>query len=91
MIYENIRRSIVSRWIRVEKLYFGYAEFHQVPINSEILDIVWNWIFDEDDAFYILVANNKEKRLLGSHALSRNGLTFKRQKGRFFRRLFCSP
>ena len=48
-----------------KNLFRGYAEFHQVPINTEILDIVWNWIFDEDEAFYILVANNEEKCPVG--------------------------
>ena len=35
----------------------GYAEFHYDPMNNEILDTVWNQIFDEDEAFYDLVAN----------------------------------
>ena len=34
-------------------------------MNNEILDTVWNQIFDEDEAFYDLVANNEEKRLVG--------------------------
>ena len=39
-------------------LYRGYAEFYQVPIISEILDTVWNWIFEEDFGFNALVAKN---------------------------------
>ena len=34
-------------------------------MNNEILDTVWNYIFDEDEAFYDLVANNEEKRPVG--------------------------
>ena len=34
-------------------------------MNNEILDTVWNQIFDEDVAFYDLVANNEEKRPVG--------------------------
>ena len=34
-------------------------------MKKEILDTVWNWIFDENEAFYDLVANNEEKRPVG--------------------------
>ena len=30
-----------------EKLYIGYAEFYKVPMNIEILDTVWSWLFDK--------------------------------------------
>jgi GNAT superfamily N-acetyltransferase len=30
-----------------EKLYIGYAEFYKVPMNNEILDTVWSWLFDK--------------------------------------------
>ena len=41
-----------------EKLYYGYAEFYKVPINQEILDTVWSWIFDEQNQFYALIAKS---------------------------------
>ena len=30
------------------KLYYGYAEFYQVPMNQGILDILWGWIHDNN-------------------------------------------
>ena len=35
-----------------ERLYRGYAEFYEVPMNDTILQTVWDWIFDADKAFY---------------------------------------
>ena len=29
-------------------LYQGYANFYKVPINSDILDTLWEWIHDEN-------------------------------------------
>ena len=34
-------------------------------MNTEILDTVWNWIIDEDEAFYALVVKNEEKLPIG--------------------------
>ena len=48
-----------------EVLYYGYAEFYKVPMNQEILDNVWSWIFDKNNAFYALVAKDDAGRYLG--------------------------
>lgn len=48
-----------------ERLYHGYADFYQVPMNQEILDTVWSWIFDEQNKFYCIAAKNDEGSLLG--------------------------
>jgi len=48
-----------------EGLYYGYAEFYQVPMDQEILDTVWSWIFDKDQAFYALVAKDDSGNCLG--------------------------
>ena len=48
-----------------EALYYGYAEFYKVPMNQEILDTVWSWIFDKNNAFYALVAKDDAGRYLG--------------------------
>ena len=48
-----------------EVLYYGYAEFYKVPMNQEILDAVWSWIFDKNNAFYALVAKDDAGRYLG--------------------------
>ena len=31
-----------------EKLYNGYADFYKVPMNTLILDTLWNWIQDDN-------------------------------------------
>ena len=31
-----------------EKLYHAYADFYKVPMNSLILDTLWNWILDDN-------------------------------------------
>ena len=31
-----------------EKLYYAYADFYKVPMNSRILDTLWNWILDDN-------------------------------------------
>jgi ribosomal protein S18 acetylase RimI-like enzyme len=51
-----------SQW---QALYRGYAEFYQVPMNQEVLDTVWSWIFDKNNAFYALVAKDGAGQCLG--------------------------
>lgn len=48
-----------------ESLYCGYAEFYKVPMNKEILDNVWSWIFDDDNKFYAFLAKDHEGNTLG--------------------------
>jgi len=48
-----------------ESLYYGYADFYQVPMDQDILDTVWSWIFDQDNAFYALVAKDDSGSYLG--------------------------
>ena len=48
-----------------EALYNGYAVFYKVPMNQEILDTVWSWIFDDDQSFYALVAKDESGNCLG--------------------------
>ena len=42
-----IRSLVISDKENWRKLYNRYAEFYKVPMNTEILDTVWNWLFDE--------------------------------------------
>ena len=42
-------------------LYRGYAEFYQVPMNEDILDTVWSWIFDPDRAFYCFLVKTSDQ------------------------------
>ena len=48
-----------------ESLYYGYADFYQVPMNQEILDTVWSWIFDKNNPFYALIAIDDSGNYLG--------------------------
>lgn len=40
-----------------ERLYRGYAEYYQMPMNDGILQTVWEWIFDPDQKFYCILAD----------------------------------
>jgi len=51
--------------VQWEQLYCGYAEFYKVPMNQQILDTVWSWIFDEQNKFYCLTAKNDAGEMLG--------------------------
>jgi ribosomal protein S18 acetylase RimI-like enzyme len=49
----KVTQNDFEAWV---KLYHGYADFYQVPMNDEILNNVWTWIFDSSTSFYCLVA-----------------------------------
>ena len=51
-----------SEW---EKLYFAYADFYNMPMNQEVLDTVWSWIFDQNNKFYCLIAKDDSNNGLG--------------------------
>lgn len=48
-----------------QQLYYGYAEFYEVEMNQQILDTVWQWIFDDSQNFYALVARDEQNNLVG--------------------------
>lgn len=48
-----------------ERLYRGYAEFYQVPMNEEILENVWQWIFNPARQFYCIMARDGEGAAVG--------------------------
>ena len=58
MKVESLIRADKEDW---SKLYHGYANFYKMPMNSDILDEVWDWIFNPDIKFYAIVP----PRLLG--------------------------
>ena len=45
-----------------EVLYCAFAEYYQLPMNTEILETACREIFTEDEAFYALEARNLELR-----------------------------
>ncbi|EPJ46282.1 MAG: acetyltransferase [Osedax symbiont Rs2] len=48
-----------------QRLYYGYAEFYQVPMNQKILDQVWSWIFADEQPFYALIAKDEKGQAVG--------------------------
>ena len=46
-------------------LYKGYAEFYKMPMNDDILDKVWSWIFDKEMKFYAIGIKSSEGELIG--------------------------
>ena len=46
-----------------EQLYQGYADFYGMPMDQQILDRIWGWIFDPNERFFALIA--KEERGFG--------------------------
>ena len=40
----NLKETDRQNW---EKLFQGYAEFYKVPMNNDILNTVWLWLFDK--------------------------------------------
>ena len=40
----NLKQKDKNNWA---KLYYGYADFYKVPINTGIIETLWGWINDE--------------------------------------------
>lgn len=58
----SLRKEDRKQW---EALYFAYAEFYNMPMNQEILDTIWSWVFDENNKFYALIAKDENNEALG--------------------------
>ena len=48
-----------------ERLYRAYADFYQVPMNEQILDQVWQWATDDEQAFFGLLARDTNGQAVG--------------------------
>jgi len=62
MKVESLKISDKEQWC---ELYKGYADFYKMPINEDILDTVWSWIFDEENKFYAIGARSSQGNLVG--------------------------
>ena len=62
MKIENLKINDKEQWC---KLYQGYADFYKMPMNQDILDTVWSWIFDEENKFYAIGAKSSQGNLVG--------------------------
>lgn len=48
-----------------QQLYYKYADFYQMPMDEDILDNIWSWIFDDHEDFYALMAKDEDGKALG--------------------------
>jgi len=48
-----------------QQLYQGYANFYGMPMDEQILDRVWSWIFDPSNRFFALIAKDETGRAIG--------------------------
>ena len=62
MIITQLKETDKEQW---QKLYHAYAKFYQVPMNDQILESVWSWIFDQQQPFYSIIAKTNEGKALG--------------------------
>ena len=46
-------------------LYHEYADFYEVPMNQNILDTAWSWIFDENYPMYAMIAKDEQGKGVG--------------------------
>ncbi len=58
----SLKKDDREQW---ESLYYGYAEFYNMPMNQEILENIWSWIFDKNNKFYGLIAKNENGEAMG--------------------------
>jgi len=62
IIVSELSENDREQW---EKLYYGYADFYNMPIDAAILDTIWSWIFDKNNLFFALIAKNETGDALG--------------------------
>jgi ribosomal protein S18 acetylase RimI-like enzyme len=62
MIVESLQINDKEQWC---ELYQGYADFYKMPMNEDILDTVWSWIFDKENKFYAIGARSSQGKLVG--------------------------
>lgn len=61
----NIRPLKNSERAEWEKMFHAYAEFYHVEISAEIINTVWEWIFDPNNDFWCDVAEDDNAVLVG--------------------------
>ena len=48
-----------------QSLYRGYADFYHMPMNEDILNSVWLWIFDANIKVYAIGVKTSKGKLIG--------------------------
>ncbi len=61
-IIRPLNQSDRAHW---ERLYQGYAKFYNVPMESQTLDTVWEWIHDQANPFYGFIAQSESGEAVG--------------------------
>lgn len=74
-----------------QTLYQGYAEFYKVPMNQTILDTVWQWIEDEQQPFFCLIAKDEQGEALGLMHFREMASPLRGAKVGFLDDLFIAP
>lgn len=46
-------------------LFSAYADFYRMPMDRTILENVWSWIFDDNKAFFSLIAKDENGQTVG--------------------------
>ena len=87
MSLRNIHSTDKKQWI---KLYKGYADFYRVEMNEEILETVWNWLFDKNHEMEGLVYE-VDKKIVGFAHYRRMPRPLKGQNICFLDDLFVDP
>ena len=62
MYVEKLNKHNKREW---KQLYHGYANFYGMPMNEDILETVWSWIFDDEIKFYAIGVSSIEGELIG--------------------------
>jgi len=62
MKVEKLTKTDREDW---QSLYRGYADFYQMPMNEDILNSVWLWIFDANIKFYSIGVKTSKGKLIG--------------------------
>lgn len=48
-----------------QTLFSAYADFYKMPMDRTILENVWSWIFDDNKAFFSLIAKDENGQAVG--------------------------
>lgn len=59
---EHLNKDDRQDW---QRLYEGYAVFYKMPMNDDILNQVWEWIFDDSMKFFCMLAKDNNGRAIG--------------------------
>ena len=62
MKVEQLKQFDRGMW---NELYHGYAEFYKMPMNDDILEKVWSWIFNKEIKFYAIGIKSSKGELIG--------------------------